>query len=410
MVVVGSGPLVIDAAQRRRANFFRGTRQDAALAAEPHEHHGDEHALLARAEEQLSIAIQSIAQSRGLGALPPGDVASMVQKATPKLKGMSRQALKSLSPSSPALFDLAISSIAPILTPDAVERLRFEQIKASHHGTGSMPTDEQILRGERPGGRSADGLSRYAAAVGGGVGAENSGRYQMLGAERFTPQQQIVIAGARAEAQRQGVPWFAASAYQGDLLAIGKSGVKAIADVQLREPSYQRLRTDGRFEAREVVTLAEFAKAKGIKDANVLPHATVDVVQIGKLDGEQIGIKSVIVDYMKASKAAVAAPADLAAQQRLEQAGMAQRATLAPLAAQSQGNYKKVQSYEDQARVEQRFRATAQTVEAKADIREVKAAETAVVASAAFGVAPQPRSAGAEKSAEAQPADRKSVV
>lgn len=354
------------AAARRRHNFLSGSVRDDRTGPDA-EARGDEHQLLQRAEEQLTVTIQSIAHSHGLGALPTGDVAAMVQKAAPKLKSMSRSALKSLSPSSPVLFELAISSLAPVLTPDAVERFRLEQIKAAFYGTGSMPTDDQILRGERPGPCAHDAFARYA--VGANGGGDSSRNYLVLAGERFTPQQQFVIAGARAEAQRQGVAWFGNPTYQRDLLSIGASGVKAIADVRLNEPSYQRLRTDGRFEAREVVTLAGYAKAKGIIDANGLAHATVDVVQTAKSDGEQLRIKGVILDYMAAAKAASAAPDDAAAQQRLEHAGIAQRAMLVPIAAQSEDNYRRVQTYEDKAKVEARFRATAATQEATAVAR-----------------------------------------
>ena len=253
------------------------------------------------------------------------------------------------------------------MTPDAIERVRLEQVKAAFHGTGSMPTDDQIRRGERQGPRAHDAFARYAISASGG--GDSSRNYLVLAGERFTPQQQGEIAGARAEAQRQGVAWFGNPTYQRDLLSIGVSGVKAIADVQLNEPSYQRLRTDGRFEAREVVTLAGYAKAKGITDANGLAHATVDVVQTAKSDGEQLRIKGVIIDYMAAAKAASPAPGDLAAQQRLEHAGIVQRATLVPIAAQSDDNYRRVQSYEDKAKVEAQFRATAATQEATADAR-----------------------------------------
>jgi hypothetical protein len=355
------------AAARRRQNFLSGSDRDHRTGNGA-EARGDEHELLQRAEGQLTVTIQSIAHSHGLGSLPLGDVAAMAQKAAPKLKGMSRSALKSLSPSSPVLFELAITSLARVLTPETIERVRLEQIKASFNGTGSMPTDDQILRGERAGPRAHDGFARYAVGASSG-GGDSSRSYLALAGERFTSQQQVVIAGARAEAQRQGVAWFGNPTYQRDLLSIGASGVKAIADVQLKEPSYQRLRTDGRFEAREVVTIAGYAKAKGITDANGLAHATADVVQAAKSDGEQLRIKGVIVDYMAAAKAASAAPGDPAAQQRLEQAGIAQRAMLVPIASQSDDNYRRVQTYEDKAKVEARFRATAATQEATADAR-----------------------------------------
>ena len=92
-------------------------------------------------------------------------------------------------------------------------------------------------------------------------------------------------------------------------------------------------------------------------------------------------IKGVIVDYMAAAKVASAAPNDPAAQQRLEQAGIAQRAALAPIAAQSDDNYRRVQTYEDKAKVEARFRATAATQEATADARAevAKAAKAGTV-------------------------------
>ncbi len=155
------------AAERRRDRFLRGTvpapdwqEVHAASDAPGPEIRGANDPLLQRAEQQLHEAITSIAQSIGVPPLKAGEIATMIQKATPSLRGMSRQQLASLSPSSSLLQSLAATTFAPAMTAEAAQRARLEQIKASYHGTGIDPTDALLLRGER---LSLRGLDAYGA-------------------------------------------------------------------------------------------------------------------------------------------------------------------------------------------------------------------------------------------------------
>lgn len=375
------------AAERRRDRFLRVAETAPDLhevrvgsdAAIP-EIRGANDPLLQRAEQQLHEAITSIAQSIGVPPLQSGEIASMIQKATPSLRGMSRQQLASLSPSSSLLQSLAATTFNPAMTPEAAQRARLEQIKASYHGTGIDPTDALILRGERGRFRDGVGLDGYGRAggrtsgSGTGVGGTDASGYSLLGGQRFSTYELATIQTARVEAVRAGVPWLGANEYRRDLAQIGPQGVRAIADVNIQQPSYQRLRTDGRFEAKEVVVLADYAKAKGIKDANRLAHTTADEVQLGKTEAERLQIKQVEVTYMQAAALAVKTPDDPAAQARLDAAAASRKGVLAPIAARSQHDYDVIRAQEDAMKLRAQDRVTEVIAVAKADAKDVKAA------------------------------------
>ena len=153
-------------AQRRRDNFFRGTLRDPATrpAEQDNDVRGNDDPLVQRAELHLHEAVTNIAQSIGIPSLDKDVVATMVQKAKSFLRGMSRQQLASLSPSSAMLQSLAATTFNPAMTPEAAQRQRLEQLKASYHGTGIAPTDAQLARLAAGGslfgyGRGADGRS-----------------------------------------------------------------------------------------------------------------------------------------------------------------------------------------------------------------------------------------------------------
>ncbi|MEQ1697703.1 MAG: hypothetical protein ABL901_17865 [Hyphomicrobiaceae bacterium] len=133
---------------RRRANFFSGTKRDPLRNADTQDAYSvvDDH-LITRAEEQLTTTLQSIAQTIGLSGLLSGEVDAMVKKAAPQIKGMSRQDLKALNSSSSALMSLAITAFTPAITLDAAQRMKFQQLKDAHNGTGIAPTDAQLERG-----------------------------------------------------------------------------------------------------------------------------------------------------------------------------------------------------------------------------------------------------------------------
>jgi hypothetical protein len=316
----------------------------------------------------------------------------MLAAAQHLMRGMPRHQLAGLSPSSSIMQSLTSASFSIAMAPDMQQRaMRMAHEKAALASQAAAVEDQARTGGvvafgyQRPGNRARDddarsGSGRSSLGGLGGVGMgfdANSVRFAGLGNERVTPAVARVMQMASHEAVRTGIPWAVSKP---DLLKQGPAGVKAVADVQIKEPTYQRLTTQAHFVAKEVVTLATFAKVKGVADANPLAHATTDVVQIGATTPKQVAIKNVIVGYMAASTAAAAKPNDPAAQAQLEANGMAMRATLTPIAASSPENYTRVQSFEDEAKVEKQFRATVAKNEMKAELLAGKANQAVTAA------------------------------
>jgi hypothetical protein len=355
-----------EALLRRRANFFRGTkmqnppfdpiRNDSSLGATKHD--GGNSYLVNRGGQFVQDAVALIVQSLGLPVLPPGQLAAIVDRALPALRGMSARDLAGLSPSSAIIASIALSAAAPALPPNAVEKLKREYLARSLDGTGKTLADASRDEGGRlP-------LSRFD-----GRGFGSSNVYAGLaGTDQYTQGDRLKIAEARTIADRYGMGWLGSS----ELLAIGAAGVKAIGEVHLREQSYKRLRTEGRFEAKDVVTLAGYAKSKGIKDANKLANAAADAVQLGNGEQEQHRIKAALVDYMSASKALAAKPNDPTAQQRMHAASENYRNVMRPLTEKSEHSATVVKKFEDEAKIVEKDRISTMSVEKKAAAQDKK--------------------------------------
>jgi hypothetical protein len=355
-------------------------------------------------EQAATGLVRSSLESHALSMQMPlvgADMDRMLSAAQYLLRGMPRHQLAGLSPSSSIMQSLTTASFSIAMAPDMQQRaMRMAHEKAALASQAAAVDDQARTGGvvafgyQRPGGRGRDddarsgsGRSSLGGLGGLGMGFDaNSIRFAGLGNERVTPAVARVMQMASHEAVRTGIPWAVSKP---DLLKQGPAGVKAVADVQIKEPTYQRLTTQAHFAAKEVVTLATFAKVKGIADSNPLAHATADVVQIGRTIPEQINTKNAITGYMAASTAVAAKPNDPAAQAALEKAGMHQRDTLIPIAASSPENYQKVQSYEDKAKVEKRFRATMTEMEAKAELAKTQAAQAEATATATRAAAAQ---------------------
>jgi hypothetical protein len=353
-------------------------------------------------EQAATGLVRSSLESHALSMQMPlvgADMDRMLSAAQYLLRGMPRHQLAGLSPSSSIMQSLTSASFSIAMAPDMQQRvMRMTHEKAALASQAAAVEDQARTGGvvafgyQRPGGRGRDddarsgsGRSSLGGLGGLGMGVDaNSVRFAVA----------RVMQMASHEAVRTGIPWAVSKP---DLLKQGPAGVKAVADVQIKEPTYQRLTTQAHFVVKEVVTLATFAKVKGIADANPLAHATADVVQIGRTIPEQINTKNAITGYMTASTAAAAKPNDPAAQAALEKAGMHQRDTLIPIAASSPENYTKVQSYEDKARVEERFRATVASKELQAELAKTQAAQAAAKDAQAATNAAAMRSAAAQK-------------
>jgi hypothetical protein len=103
----------------------------------------------------------------------------------------------------------------------------------------------------------------------------------------------------RAFAIEKGVAWAAG---RPDLLRLGPAALQVLAEVHLREESYRRLTTDAGFHAKDVVTLAEFAKKRGI-DANDLSKTIADSAKAltGDDRQRQEELRKAVTGYMEKS-------------------------------------------------------------------------------------------------------------
>lgn len=246
-----------EGAHRRRASFFRGTLADDVV----HDVLSADHPLMHRARAHLSIAVQDIALSRGLGNLPPGDLATLVDLAAARLGGMPPDALRNLTPSSPALFEIASTTIAPFITQDAIDRARLEQARASLIGTGVSLTDDQLMRGIRSG---LDAAARTLLAARGGVGD----RYgDLSGTGRLSTSEAQTIASARSLANELGMAW---ALNNPELLRLGPSAIRTLHEAGLRRESFERMTSD-RVGIRAETTVHFAAWARG---HNLTPEQT----------------------------------------------------------------------------------------------------------------------------------------
>ncbi len=311
-------------ASTRRDNFFRATMRDPDANTAP-----DSVISEALAVVKTNIEAQARSEGRTLTGIQIDRALSIAQR---MLRTMPRDDIRSFA-SSGQLRAIAEQSLAVAPAGDA----RAARLAASGHGAGGSAAAiatglRGFMRGADAGERAGSSGARYSE-IGGGYGNAEITR---------------VMQQAHYEAVRLGIPW---AANQPELLRLGPSAVKAIADVQLKQQSYQRLTKEAHFAAKDVVTLATYAKAKGIADANPLANATADVIRLGGDTQQQILIKDSITGYMRAVQAVAATPSDPAAQQRLDQAVQQQREVLGREAAKSAEARQTVERYQREARL-----------------------------------------------------------
>lgn len=104
---------------------------------------------------------------------------------------------------------------------------------------------------------SGGGSERYGALPG------NNGI--TYGAERYSFAQMAQYASA------QGVPW---AVHTPELMRLGPSAIKTIADAGIKQPTYKALTNEAKFKAKDVVNLAHLAKDTG-QNATDLSNDTV---------------------------------------------------------------------------------------------------------------------------------------
>lgn len=201
----------------------------------------------------------------------------------------------------------------------------------------------------------------------------SSERYSLLpgnnaityGAERYSFAQMSQYAAA------QGVPW---AVHSPDLLKLGPSAIKAIADSGIKQPTYKALTNEAKFKAKDVVNLAHLAKDTG-QNATDLSNRTVNTFK--KVEPTEKGrgeLAHMFGDYLeerKANQGRAATRLRTRVHQRYEHQPAKER-EITPL----------VKSYTQAVKIDATATNTAKAKTAKADVKAVKA-DTKVATAAA---------------------------
>lgn len=180
----------------------------------------------------------------------------------------------------------------------------------------------------------------------------------------MTIEQARNIAAARSLASELGMGW---AANNPDLLKLGPAAIRAIAETNLKVTGYNALRRGAHYEANDIVVFARHSKLRGF-DAEKAAKSTEALVQ-ALPSAEQRQTADVLKRFDHAAAAYYANPSDAAARERFEAAGRAQKERMEEIARRSEADRARVQRLEDDKRVEQRFRATVASNEARADVR-----------------------------------------
>jgi hypothetical protein len=171
-----------------------------------------------------------------------------------------------------------------------------QQISAYLASKGITLPGESTRPGQIEGGKASDSNASSARYDGMALGAK--GDWSSAAGQAYM----------RDYAMQHGLPW---AANNPDLLRLGPSAIKALADVHLSQQSYDRVTKDAAFRPQDVVTLAKFAKEKNV-DANAAATAISDVGK-GLTPEEKEALRKGLLPYM--SK-----PNDQKAQQRANEA------------------------------------------------------------------------------------------
>lgn len=345
---------VPDGADRRRANFYRGaTREPGPVSI---------------TKDQVANVIVSIMRTDSAGTYVDTALASTIAgQVLPSIikqfPGMSPEQLSSQA-SFRSMLQLYIAPNATDERTAAQKRLAAANVTSADFAAAGRVADNGLAApffGRRgPDGGGPSSFARIAEL--GGVTSTEIARN---------------IDQARAEAIRLGIPW---AANNSDLLRLGPAAIKAIAATNLTETGYKALHNGAHYEAPDVVAFAKHSKLRGF-DAEKAAKSTEALVQ-ALPPAEQKSTAEVLKRFDHAAAAYYANPNDAAARERFEAAGRAHKERMEEIARRSEADRARVQSLEDDKRVEQRFRATVVGNEhtAVADVtrREAAVAGTAV--------------------------------
>jgi hypothetical protein len=151
----------------------------------------------------------------------------------------------------------------------------------------------------------ARGQTALDRAGSGGEGKRSSASYDDMAAHDWGSP--AGLAKMRGYAMEAGIPWAASNP---ELLRLGPSAVQALADVHFRQESYRRLTHEASFEAKDVVTLAKFAKRHKL-DANKLAGQVSDDVK--SIAGNNKPLRREVKDVFVGDMTEPTNPADAAA-------------------------------------------------------------------------------------------------
>lgn len=255
---------------RRRANFFAATRLDQASASPARE---------AREREAVAVIVANVVAQAGTQPTPAqlDHAAAIAQRF---VRGLPLRNLHNMAAQSGLLADITNQCIsAAAVQTNAAKAATPDTLTPDHHHQHAKGGDFLAALARRSERASS---ARYLDQLGGGTTAE----------------QARIIEEARGVAIRAGIAW---AANQPELLKLGPAAVQILADVHLKEQSYKRLTQEAHFAAKDVVTLADYAKEKGIKDANALANSTTNFVLLGDTPQRQQELKNAVTGYMKAA-------------------------------------------------------------------------------------------------------------
>jgi hypothetical protein len=232
-----------------------------------------------RLRMQAELAAMGILALRNLPMLGNDQMGQLVNQAMDRLGPHDRQ-----------ITSDAISHLDGLIqrTTDFGKTVNITSSDAAKQNTGTEP------------GTAATGKEamqrRYAALASEGKTSGTTGTYSDISSSGSLSAVTAQMAEMRSYAIQQGVPWMA---NYPEMLKLNRSDIKAIADVHLQKESFVRLKNDAGFEAKDVVTLAKFAKKKDI-DANQLAGDVADTTRIlaGDDKNAKHEIKQAVTGYM----------------------------------------------------------------------------------------------------------------
>lgn len=263
--------VTLQPAARRRANFVGGIHTSTS------DHDGSYQHLRAELGEEntnrLITNIGTLAMASGITASGVS-LSDAVKRIIGSLTPAERSSIASGGAPPPRVQALLDSEIKA-----AQQQQQAQRAASSQDGTGSLEQHEQQLA------RRAEMLRA--------AGIMNADRAGTLGSGRESIGERILMDSARAEAARLGMPWAADNA---DLLRLGPSAIKALADIQIHQQSYDRLTKEAGVSASDAVTFARRLKKKGITDGNAAFNAVAAATNLGQTPAEKNEIFQAISD------------------------------------------------------------------------------------------------------------------